>query len=696
MYSTGQRDEVRILVASPAPEKLSLIPTVIAATTPGTTDEARKACLVAVTLAVVAAAIGTAAFLAWALDIPVLANWGGDITMQPNTALAGALAGIAIILRALEHRWLAIVAVLIPGAVGAVTLVEHLSGATFGIDHLLAFGREWGTAATNTRGQMGPPAATSYMMIGAGVLMAAFGPKYRRIAPLCGVAVAIIASFSLIGYLFGASPLFNLPRLTAIALPTSVMLSALGMALVFALPEHEPLRTLRADSAAGLLARQSLPFIVIVPVAFAFFRLQGERAGLYDTGMGTAILVLALVILLIGVLWHGVSAVRQREAAQRLVEAQLRDREAELQASDRRKDEFLATLAHELRNPLAPISNALTIFRHSNVDARLVERTRGMMERQINHMVRLIDDLLDISRISSGKLELRTSPVDIAAIIHQVVETARPAIEKARHTVAVSLPRDPISIRGDPVRLAQVFGNLVGNSIKFTEPGGRIVICADIEEDDVVVSVEDNGLGIPEEQLDGIFEIFAQVDRTIERSQGGLGIGLTLAQRLVELHGGRIAVRSDGLGKGSKFIVRLPATAAQPTAVELAAERAGPASKRRILVVDDNRDNAESLAMLLTLSGNETVLAHDGEEAVATAAKFQPDAVLLDLGLPKISGYEACRRIRQQPGGEEVAIYAITGWGQEEDRRKSHEAGFDGHLVKPVDHAELTKILEAL
>jgi CheY-like chemotaxis protein len=250
-------------------------------------------------------------------------------------------------------------------------------------------------------------------------------------------------------------------------------------------------------------------------------------------------------------------------------------------------------------------------------------------------------------------------------------------------------------LHGDPIRLAQVLSNLLGNACKFTETGGHIHISGQDEGTDVMVAVEDNGRGIAPDQLDRIFEIFAQVDRRTEQAQGGLGIGLTLAKRLVELHGGNIAVTSEGLGKGSKFIVRLPKAPAY-TGSEHVIPFRRPDAKRRILVVDDNRDNADSLAMLLTLDGNETHVANDGEEAVAAALRLQPDAVLLDLGLPKINGYEACRLIRAQSGGHKLAIYAITGWGQESDRQKSREAGFDGHLVKPVDHDVLTRLLASL
>ncbi|HEX5716704.1 MAG TPA: ATP-binding protein [Thermoanaerobaculia bacterium] len=381
--------------------------------------------------------------------------------------------------------------------------------------------------------------------------------------------------------------------------------------------------------------------------------------------------------------------VQAREAIARLV--------GQLQEQDRRKDEFLATLAHELRNPLAPIRNALSILKHDQVKPEELNRTREMMERQVVHMVRLIDDLLDVSRISRGKLELRCGHVELAAVIHQAVETCRPTFEGAGHEVTVTLPLEPVYLDADSFRLSQVFGNLLSNACKFMEPGGRVWLTAERQGSGVVVSVTDTGIGIPPDKIDSIFEMFSQVDKTLERSQTGLGIGLTLAKRLVELHGGSIEARSAGPGKGSEFVVRLPAVTEKspPQPSQEPAEEPAVTNRRRILVVDDNEDSAESLAILLTLKGNETHTASNGQEAVEAAARLRPDVILLDIGMPTMNGYEACRRIREQPGGDDVVIIALTGWGQDEDRRRSSEAGFNEHLVKPLDPAVLMKLLAA-
>ena len=314
-------------------------------------------------------------------------------------------------------------------------------------------------------------------------------------------------------------------------------------------------------------------------------------------------------------------------------------------------------------------------------------------------MVRLVDDLLDVSRISRGKIDLHRERVELASIIHQAVETSRPAIESGQHQLTVSLPSQPVYLNADPVRLTQVFSNLLNNASKYSERKGRISLTVERKSSEVTVSVKDTGVGIPPDMLPKIFELFTQVDTSLERSQGGLGIGLTLVERLVVMHGGSVSARSEGPGHGSEFLVRLPIIIepvnVPPTPVPIVSEST-PKSSRRILVVDDNRDSAITLAMLLKLTGHETQMAHDGLAAVEAATTFRPDVVLLDIGLPKLNGYEVARKIREQPWGKKMVLVALTGWGQEDDRRKSSEAGFNGHMVKPVDHTALTKLLNEL
>ena len=365
-----------------------------------------------------------------------------------------------------------------------------------------------------------------------------------------------------------------------------------------------------------------------------------------------------------------------------------------LQVADRRKDEFLAILAHELRNPLAPIRNALAMLNVARGDAEIAERARKTLGRQVEQMTRLVDDLVDVNRISRGVVELRKTSLELASIVHQTVATCRPVADRANQQITVTLPPQTVYLNGDPVRLSQILYNVLHNASKFTPTGGRIDFIVERQGRDVVFTIRDNGMGIAPDKVESVFEMFSQVRGPLEESRGGLGIGLTLVKRLVELHGGTVTVRSEGLGKGSEFVIRLPiVTDEAPRRMRSMEQpiKAGP--KRRVLVVDDNRDNADSLAALLQISGHETQVAMDGEAAIGAAAEYEPDVILLDIGLPKVNGYDACRRIRERPSGKRAMIYALTGWGQEEDRRRSRDAGFDGHFVKPVDHREL---LEAL
>jgi PAS domain S-box-containing protein len=372
---------------------------------------------------------------------------------------------------------------------------------------------------------------------------------------------------------------------------------------------------------------------------------------------------------------------------------------AQLREADRKKDEFLALLAHELRNPLAPMRNAVEFLRLQGPSDPALEEAREMIERQIAHMVRLVDDLLDVSRITRGKVELHMERLDLARIIQTAIETSRPLVEASKQELFVDLPDKPITIDGDLTRLAQVISNLLNNSAKYTSEGGRIWLTVRPQGEHAEIRVRDNGMGIPVKMLPQVFEMFTQVDRTLRRSHGGLGIGLTVVRRLVEMHGGTVVARSEGLDKGSEFIVRLPLAKESPSQSGQPAD-SDPVkqtlSARRILVVDDNSDSAQSLAMVLRVTGNEVRLAQDGPSALQVAKEFRPELVLLDIGLPGMDGYEVARRMRQMPEMKGSVLVAQTGWGQEEDRRRSRDAGFHDHLVKPLDPAALQSLLERL
>jgi two-component system CheB/CheR fusion protein len=406
--------------------------------------------------------------------------------------------------------------------------------------------------------------------------------------------------------------------------------------------------------------------------------------------------------------WHLSRALPIRDAQGRVTRwfgtnTDITDRmemEEALKQANRLKDEFLAMMAHELRNPLAPIRNALEILHQAGMPAGAPGQALEMAERQVRHMARLLDDLLDVSRISRGRIELRIESVDLVALVRRTIQACEPLLGERGHECRVSLPTHPIAVDGDPTRLEQVVVNLINNAAKYTEPGGRIGVELRREDGEVALRIRDNGIGIAAEMLPRIFEPFVQVTRRVERSQGGVGIGLTLVRKLVELHGGTVGAYSGGLGRGSEFVVRLPAPIARngerrPPAKE--PDRLNhAASRHRVLVVDDNVDAAVSLGMLLKLAGQEVRVAYDGPAALRQAVEFRPQLVLLDIGMPGMDGYEVCRRLRREAGLEGTTVVALTGWGQDEDRRRSQEAGFDHHIVKPVEPSALQRLIDDL
>ena len=371
--------------------------------------------------------------------------------------------------------------------------------------------------------------------------------------------------------------------------------------------------------------------------------------------------------------------------------------EQALREADREKDEFIATLAHELRNPLAPIRNAVDVLGRLDGPGKQADWCRAVIDRQVEQMAHLLDDLLDVSRLARGQIRLRLRPLQLATAIAQAIETAQPLIDRERHTLSVTLPAEPMALEGDLTRLAQVFSNLLINAAKYTPPEGRIGVTARREDGCAVVTVSDSGIGIAGERMSHVFKMFGQVESALERSQGGLGIGLSLARALVELHGGSIEAHSEGVGRGSDFVVRLPLLALEAgPGVEKGngdGEAVSPSAEPfRVLVVDDLRDSADTLALLLDAMGHGVRVAYDGRQALQLADLFRPQVVLLDLRMPGLNGYDICRRLRALPGGDEITIIAQTGWGQDEDRRRTREAGFDHHLVKPVELASLISL----
>jgi PAS domain S-box-containing protein len=780
--------------------------------------------------------VGLLTLLGYALDVRRLTDWGGDgISMFPNAAACAALSGLALLLLpATERRksWRIVLRLIVSlvGLVGGGTLLEHLTGVNLGIDTLL-YERTWGQAAAMAPMRMGPPASTSYLIIGTGLLLTTYGSHARRFAGALAIGIVGIASLSLVGYWFGADHLFGVARFTGIAFQTSLVLAVIGIGLIASLPEYGVAALLRRDDPGGVIVRRLLLPIIVAPLVLGWLRVMGQEAGYFDTAFGTALLALVMIAMLLVLLWwtaegvtrqvrltraaeegvrnsearhralieasvYGVLTIDERgiiesanPAAERLfgyagsemighnismlmaepykaehdsyllnyfhtgvrkiigigreVEGRRKDgstfpmdlavaefqidgkryyqgtvsdisqrRAAEealrqkehnarllqeaLKEADRRKDEFLATLAHELRNPLAPVLNALQILNMKGPPTPELQWARGVIDRQMQQMTRLIDDLMDVSRISRGKVELKREKVALANVIHGAVETSRPLIEQCGHELEVVLPPQTFYLDADLIRLAQVFSNLLNNAAKYTERGGRVWLTAEREGSDVVVSVKDTGIGIPADKLQSVFDIFSQVHGTFQQSHGGLGIGLSLAKQLVEMHGGTIDARSEGPGRGSEFVVRLPVVVERVPASTTSKEKRILASSFRILIVDDNRDAADSLGMMLRFMGNDIRTAYDGEEAVRAAEEFRPQVMLLDIGMPKLSGYDACRSIREQPWGKSMVLIAVTGWGNEEDKRKAKDAGFDRHMVKPAAPDELMQLLASL
>jgi PAS domain S-box-containing protein len=368
-------------------------------------------------------------------------------------------------------------------------------------------------------------------------------------------------------------------------------------------------------------------------------------------------------------------------------EARFRALAETLRESDRRKDEFLAILAHELRNPLAPVRNAARVLRAQTADATTREWATTVIDRQIQAMSGLLDDLLDVSRITRGQITLNRQRTSLASVVDASLEVSRPLIEARKHTLAISLPIEPIELDIDPLRLSQVLSNLLTNAAKYMDVGGRIEVRAQVQGEEVCIAVRDHGIGLEPESLTAIFEMFSQVKTALDRSEGGLGIGLALVRGLVALHGGRIEASSEGLGRGSEFRVWLPKPSGPTTGARISGPPASQTATtaRRILVVDDNRDAAESLGFLLEHSGHAVRLAHDGQEALLAARDFQPEIAFLDIGLPKLDGYELAQAIRRETWGERIVLFALTGWGHESDRQRARVAGFNGHLTKPID-----------
>jgi signal transduction histidine kinase/CheY-like chemotaxis protein len=759
---------------------------------------------------------GLLSFAGWAADIPRLTDWWGTgITIKANTALGICAVGVAITIAASSRRMLPLVRTLgfLAAVLGALTLYEHITNSDLGIDTLL-FDEPPGVAGTAAPGRMGPPAAASFLALGAALVFLRDGTRIRVLSVALPIAVIALATLSMIGFLYGAHEMYTIPRLTGIAVQTATMFLALGVGALVLQDDREPAKTLFEHSTAGILARRILAAAFIVPLALGWLRVEGQRLQLYDFAFGSALRTLVEIAILTALSWWVVQAMRMRDRQQQRAEterqageqrlrivldasavpfailAPVRDsseaivdfswsylnaaaaralrrdireltgrrisevlpamwrqpglfdryvavvlreevhdfelhsdadgldgwyqvvaspldgnvavwfadvtmrkrHEIDLRDADRRKDEFLAILAHELRNPLAPIRQVAALFTKPTLTEDQRQWCMEVIERQVQHMSVLLEDLLDVSRITRGTLELRRQPTELSVLVESAVETARPFIDSKRHKLTIGLPPAPVHLNVDPVRTSQVIANLLNNAAKYTDAGGLIRLTALIRDNDFVLTVTDNGIGIPKQELATIFQMFSQVQSARERAEGGLGIGLALTKGLVELHGGTVTAESAGVGAGSSFRIEVPNARAVTSSHEVTgATESMPVLSRRILVADDNVDAGDALAMLLRSDGHDVKLVRDGDEALKVFASFNPDVVLLDLGMPQVSGYEVARRLRADDSA--VLLIAITGWGQSADRAKSAAAGFDHHLTKPVDYRELAKAL---
>jgi signal transduction histidine kinase/ActR/RegA family two-component response regulator len=815
---------------------------------------------------------GAVSLAGWVMDIPRLTDWlGTGISAQANTGLAEVAIGTGLLLLAAGYRRAALGASLAAAIICGATVLEHLTGLDLRIDTLLMFDRPWGRRNTLAPGRMGPVGAVAWTLLAAGVWLTTRGARGRTAAASLSIVVMLLSALSLVGYIFGVQQFYAIPRLTAISLQTASAIFAASAALMFTVPEHGLAATSERDDAGGVLLRRMVVPVFLVPLLFGWLRLEGERAGLYDTAFGEAAFVIftttAMLALLALTARHigrsaaalSASAQTQRVLARigelaakvrdrgnlleaisetvaraldvsrcgfakvdldgdeviierdyhadlpsiagsmtveeygrdiladgragrptvvrdveqertltdsvarlyeelgirshinvplhrdgrwvanfwvahheprqwaphevelmksvaerawlvmekaRAVEEQrsalraLAEREATLREADRRKNEFLAMLAHELRNPLAPVVTALELIKGAKGDLTLIERCRVMMERQLGHTVRLVDDLLDVSRLTRDSIELRLERVDLESVVESAMEAVRPVAEETHHDIQITLPRKPVHLHADPVRLSQVLTNLLTNACKYTPPGGHIALDAERRGGKVEVRVTDSGIGMAPELIPSAFEIFSQLERPVATVPGGLGIGLSLVKSLVEKHGGTVTAHSDGADRGTQFVVTLPvleeAEVLEGEAGIPSIAEAHPAGTGRVLVVDDNVDAATTLAAMLAVSGYEAEVTHDGTSAVEKAADYTPAAILLDIGLPDMNGYDVCRAIREQPYGQDVRIVAVTGWGTAEDRMRSAEAGFDAHLVKPVSPTTLLQTLSGL
>jgi signal transduction histidine kinase/ActR/RegA family two-component response regulator len=653
---------------------------------------ANRALIVARIASGLVAVAAVAIMVGWLRDIPGLTSlYLAGPTVKTNAALSMffcALANLLLISSGRSRPWrsLGYAAATVPFVVGALTLWEHLVGRDLGIDQLIA-NEAPGALATMSPNRMGPPASTANLLLGLALILGGSrSPRRRTLSQSLSIVTFGIVLLPLMGYAYGFSELYGIARFTGISLASAILLVTLALAVQAGRPDVGLASLVCREDEVGVFARRMLPASVLLPFGIGWVLARTYNAGSIDAPFAISAMALALIILLAGVIWRiGTQLVLSLDA-RAATERALAESERTLRETDQQKTEFLATLSHELRNPLAPIRFAVELL---NGPAAMAANARQTIERQVQHLTRLIDDLLDLTRISRDKLELHVRPSDLRQLVKDAVDAVSNEIRRARHQLDVALPPQPVWLNVDPDRVVQMLVNLLTNAIRYSDPGGKIHIGTVVDNADATISVRDTGHGIAAVDLDRVFDRFVQVGQT---THGGLGIGLALVKALAELHGGSIRARSAGRGKGSEFRLRLPRAAGPP---KVAAVEATPTAPCRILVVDDNRDAADMLRGLLEESGHTVRVAYDGEMALRQAAEFRPQAGLLDIGMSVMDGYQLAARLRKNPQLSEMFLVAITGFGQEEDRRRALAAGFDAHLTKPADPAEIAKLLAA-
>lgn len=644
--------------------------------------------------ALYAVAGGVTTLLGWATNTQRLTDWlNNGVSMFPNTAVCAVLCGAALLLlnRQNPARWLIQLLATLLALIGMATLLQHLTGVNLHIDTLL-FNKPWGQAAADARMRMGPPASLSFLMLGIALLLLTTTGRPRAISAGLGVAVIALATLSLTGFLYGVHQMYMIPRLTGIAMPSASITFALGVGIIASAPDREPMRSILENSAAGLLARRALPVTIVLALALGWARVYIQNKGLVDTEFGTALRTVIEIALLTGLLWRAVVMVRRHEQA-------LLHAKESAESANIAKDNFLATLSHELRTPLTPVLAMISAWQDSADLPPALRHDMQTVRHNIELEARLIDDLLDLTRIVKGKLSLNLEQVNVHRLTDLVIEICRSELHAKNLILGLRLEAKSYFVQADPGRLQQALWNLLKNAAKFTPPGGQINITTRNDpQGRLHISFRDTGIGIAPQDLVRLFKPFEQRSTEVVKRYGGLGLGLAIAKALLTAQHGEITAQSDGLDKGSTFTITLPAVE-QPDEKLIdtlpAVPRIAESKTFRLLLVEDHDDTARALARLLRNNGHPVELANSVQQAVQAMTGEKFDVLVSDIGLPDGTGVDLIRQIRQKYGQRPPAL-ALTGFGMEEDIARCKAAGFTDHLTKPVNLQKLEAAIQRI